>query len=286
MAHRAAFGIAAAFIFALGGCAAGSRAPVPYVAAADAVETVSDAADAMTGQRVTSSARAGAAISATNLLGSAMRSFPSIAQALTDGASGRLSNMTGSSVVAGSEALIRPNYGRESGFCQDSAGYNRKGIPSLDTTFGWQSGVLANAGADERGSLTWSATIGGTAYEGSIGSLALATGHRNTDCPVSMPAYTVRGGAPVGDFSIPVTVTYLGNQLRGLTVSHAALPDGWTLSVATKHDRRGNLAIDGTFTQISAHIAAFHVDARGNGTLTIESNGAQYRIDDWLVSGT
>ena len=61
---------------------------------------------------------------------------------------------------------MRPSFGNVSAYCQSSAGYTAKGIPSLDSTFGWQSGTFSGGTrmTDGLRFATWSANATGRAY--------------------------------------------------------------------------------------------------------------------------
>jgi hypothetical protein len=73
-------------------------------------------------------------------------------------------------------------------------------------------------------------------------------------------------------------------MLWNLSVSNAMFSGGEILDVATSSDRQasfmGFIAKDGT------QLAELRADGFGNGTLTITSTGAQYRLADWIVTGT
>jgi hypothetical protein len=74
MVRLAAVALAALWGLAITGCAGGSFAqPGLSLPAADGVQTVSDAADALDGHRVSASENAKAAIAATDALGSFVR---------------------------------------------------------------------------------------------------------------------------------------------------------------------------------------------------------------------
>lgn len=175
-------------------------------------------------------------------------------------------------------------------FCGDSAGYDPTGVASLDETFGYQGGVLSGGTRTTagRGFVKWSATPSGTAFQGPIGSLSIATGTQNVSCPIATPDFTLNGGTAVGTYSIPISVVFHHAELWNLSVNNAPLPGGDTLNVTTNKARRqGNRAyVTGTVSNGNTSIATFSVNAFGNGTLTVTSTGAQYRIVDWTVIGS
>ncbi len=45
------------------------------------------------------------------------------------------------------------------------------------------------------------------------------------------------------------------------------------------------LAVTGVITKGETELGSFDENAAGNGTLTVTSTGAQYRIKDWIVVG-
>ena len=185
------------------------------------------------------------------------------------------------------EFIMMPGTRASSSFCSDSAGFDPSGIVSLDSTFGWQGGVLSGGArtAEGNGFVTWSATPSGTAFQGAIGSLNVATATQNLSCPIAHPAFTLAGGTQIGTYTIPMSATFHHGRLWSVTVSHAMLPGGDTLTVKTNHARhQGNHNyIAGKIANGRTSIATFGVNAFGNGTLTVTSTGAQYKVVDWIV---
>jgi hypothetical protein len=207
--------------------------------------------------------------------------FPIAAKGFARDTSSQLSVAGVKEVASGSE-LIVPG-GNPYRFCQDSAGYSLTGIPSLDASFGWQGGVLSGGSLSVNGdSFGLTASIAGTGIEGALGSLALVTGTPNTGCPIALPAYSLSGGASVGSVSIPVHVAFHGRILSDLTIRHASLPGNYALDVVTRRGTGNQVQVLGELTQGKTRVATLRLDALGDGTLTITSTGAQYKIVDWI----
>jgi hypothetical protein len=173
-------------------------------------------------------------------------------------------------------------------YCQDSAGYNAAGIPSLDAAFGWRGGTLASPVPTrniERGGLvTLSSRQSGVAFAGPIGALSILAGRSNISCPIDTPAYGLAGGAPSGDFSMSVRVTYRHGTLWDLSVSEASFSGGYRLDViTTRGANRARTSVAGALTNGRTRIATLATDTFGDGELTITSTGVQYRMIDWTV---
>jgi hypothetical protein len=185
------------------------------------------------------------------------------------------------------EFVVMPGSRSSNGFCSDSAGFDPTGIVSLDSTFGWQGGVLGGATrtVEGNGFVTWSATPSGTVFAGVIGSLSIATATQNFSCPIARPEFRLAGGNPIGTYTIPISATFHRGRLWSLSVPHATLPGGDTLSARTNHARRpeSHEYIRGSVSAGRTSVATFGVNAFGNGTLTVTSTGAQYKIADWIV---
>jgi hypothetical protein len=187
--------------------------------------------------------------------------------------------------VASDSELIVPT-GNPYRFCQDAAGYSLTGIPSLDATFGWEGGVLSGGTVFVGGdSFRLSATIGGTAVQGALDSLALVAGTPSSSCPIATPAYTLSGGASIGTITIPVRIAFHGRVLSDLTIDRASILGTYTLNVVTRREQGNEVEVLGALTQGRTRIATLHLDAFGDGTLTVTSTGAQYKIVDWVVVG-
>ncbi|MBV8374752.1 MAG: hypothetical protein JO302_04520, partial [Candidatus Eremiobacteraeota bacterium] len=144
-------------------------------------------------------------------------------------------------LTADAQFVMMPGSQGSNAFCEDSAGYDPSGIPSLDETFGWQGGALSGASRSAIGKtlVRWSATPTGTVYRASIGALSIGTGTQNTTCPIGTPGFTLSGGTAIGTYSIPLVVMFRHGMLTYLSVRHATLPNGDTLNVRTTGGRRG-----------------------------------------------
>jgi hypothetical protein len=186
----------------------------------------------------------------------------------------------GKRILSASELVQR---GRS--YCQSAAGYLAGGIPSLDETFGWQSGAYTggNHGTDSRGSAVWSAKASGAVLQGSIGSLSIA---RNgaASCPMNAPAFIVKGGTSANAFTLPIAMEFRRGELVNLSVVNGRFASGDTLEVATRSDRR-SAEVLGVIMNGRTELATFRTNSSGDGTLTITSSGAQYTIGDWIVVG-
>jgi hypothetical protein len=270
-------------------------------ATTDDAQTVSDAADALVAHRSSASQNARAAIGVADGFGSFVRDLSDDEQflsgfararrggriSLRDGfarASAQVTPATAGRVFSASQLIMRPSIGDVSAFCQSSAGADLKGIPSLDESFGWQSGAYSGGTRTSNGDAfsTWSATATGAAVLAPIGDLGIA---RNGDesCPMIAPALAVSGARASNAFSIPMTLTYRNGKLWDVNVSGGAFSDGERLDVTTSPTRRST--ISGVITNGPTELASFRENTRGDGTLTITSTGAQYKIADWVVVG-
>ncbi len=295
MARPATLGVAALTGLLIAGCAGGSFGQAGLsLPAADGVQTVSDAADALDSHRASASENARSAIAVTDALGSFVRDISADQRTLAGRRAGavgtaRLSREyvaehNGKQILSGSELVLRQNAGAAD-YCQNSAGYSVNGIPSLGETFGWQSGALdgGTRTSDERGAATWSARASGAIVQGAIGTLSLARNAGNATCPMNAPAFILRGGTSENPFEMPVAVTFRGGSLANLSVADGKFADGDTLDVTTTGRQR--VEIDGVITDGRTQLATFRTDAAGRGTLTITSTGAQYSLADWIVVG-
>jgi hypothetical protein len=213
--------------------------------------------------------------------------LPSLKAGFADVSSGTL-NVGGKSVLAASsEFVMMPGTRSSSSFCGDSAGYDPSGIASLDETFGAQGGILSGGSRHALGNafVQWAATPTGTAYQAAIGSLSIGTGTQNVTCPITIPNFTLTGGTAIGTYSIPIGITFHRGKLWSVTVRNGMLPGGDTLNVRTNRSHRqgGRALIDGSIASGKTPVAGFVVNTFGNGTLTIVSTGAVYKIVDWVV---
>lgn len=290
MARLAALAAAALAGLMLTDCAGGSFGqPGLSLPAADGVQTVSDAADALVANRTTASQKAKAAIAVTDGFGSFVREISADQRSLAG--TGRnvparsLRDYTvernGKRILSASE-LVRS--GRS--YCQSGAGYLSGGIPSLDETFGWQSGAYTGGkhGTDARGSAVWSANASGAVLQGSIGSLSIARSAGVASCPMSAPSFVVKGGTSANAFTMPISMEFRRGELVNLSVVNARFASGDTLAVTTRGDREST-HVRGVIMNGRIQVATFRTNASGDGTLTITSSGAQYTIGDWIVVG-
>lgn len=293
MARPAAFAVAALAGFLLAGCFGPAGLSLP--AGSDGVQTVSDAADALDVHRSTGSENAKSAIAVTDALGSFVRDISADQRALT------LSQKAGSHafpsvrhymverdgkrIFSGSELVMHESAGL-SGYCQSSAGYSISGIPSLDDTFGWESGALSDGrrAADTRGLALWSAHASGAVVQGAIGSLSIVRNDASATCPMRAPAFVLKGGTSANAFEIPIAMAFLHGQLFNLSVADGTFASGDTLDVTTTN--RQPVQVNGVIASGHRQLATFRTNASGNGRLTITSTGAQYVVADWIVSGT
>ncbi len=298
MARSATLAVAALTGLLLAGCSGGTfpQAGLSLPAASgDGLQTVSDAADALDGHRSTATADAKAAIAVTDALGSFVRDISSDQRALamvnrpqtlrpihsirqyTVEANGRR-------ITAGSAIIMRSGLGR---YCQSSAGYSEDGIPSLDASFGWQSGALTGGTrtTDARGGARWSANASGSVIQGAIGALSIAHGYSGAACPMSAPAFVLKGGNAQNAFSLPLSVAFHRGDLTNLSVVNGRFANGENLEVTTRSNHQP-AEVEGVVAKGRTQVATFRTNATGYGTLTITSTGAQYVIADWIVVGT
>lgn len=291
MARLAALAAAALAGLMLTACAGGSFGQAGLsLPAADGVQTVSDAADALVANRTTASQKAKAAIAVTDGFGSFVREITADQRSLA-GRAGRnmaarsLRDYTvernGKRILSASE-LVRS----ARSYCQSAAGYLAGGIPSLDETFGWQSGAYTGGkrGTDARGSAVWSANASGAVLQGSIGSLSIARNAGAASCPMNAPSFVVKGGTSANAFTMPISMEFRRGELVNLSVVNARFASGDTLAVTTRGDREST-HVRGIIMNGRIQVATFRTNASGDGTLTITSSGAQYTIGDWIVVG-
>jgi hypothetical protein len=286
MARLATLGVAALLGLALAGCSGGTIGQAGVsLPSADGVQTISDAADALDAHRSSATQSARAAIAVTDALGSFVRDVNAQQRAqagLRHSAAAR-----NRQVVSRSVTVMRLGAGYVTGFCQGSAGYSARGIPSLDETFGWESGAFSGGSrtADGHGSVTWLANASGAVVQGPIGGLSIGRGGSDVTCPMMVPPFVLRGGTSASAFSIPIAMTFRRGTLENLNVVGARFSSGETL-YATSETNRRRFALIGTIIKDRTQLGTFRTDAAGNGTMTVTSTGAQYVISDWLVAGT
>jgi hypothetical protein len=291
MVRLAAIAIAALTGLLIAGCAGGSFAqPGLSLPAADGVQTVSDAADAIDGHRTLASENAKSAIAATDALGSFVREISAAARALTQQGGGhRIASLIrqytferdGKRILSGSELVARG-----SDYCQSSAGYSADGIPSLDATFGWEGGALSGGSRSSgaHGAAVWSANASGAVVQSPIGGLSIARTSASRSCPLTAPAFVLNGGTSENAFSLPISMAFRRGALTNLSVVNGRFANGESLEVTTPN--RQAVEVDGFIARGETRVASFRTDASGNGTLTITSTGAQYVVADWIVIGT
>ncbi len=292
MGRPATIAVAAVVGMLLAACTGGgfgqSGISLP-TAAGDGLQTVSDAADALDVHRSSASENARAAIGATDAVGSFVRDV-SHAERLLDGNGPRRTRQLAESraddkrIVSGSYLHLQHGFGNVTDFCQSSAGYSAAGIPSLDVTFGWQSGAFSGGAraTDDRGSATWSANAGGNIVEGSIGALSLKRAAGGSSCPLTAPAFLIDGADAVNAFSIPISMAFHRGELASLSVANGMFANGESLDVTSSTNRHGTI-VNGVIRTGRTRLGTFRTDGSGNGTLTITSSGAQYVVADWIV---
>jgi hypothetical protein len=188
----------------------------------------------------------------------------------------------------GSGIVLLPGRGVTTGYCQDSAGYSTAGFPSLDATFGWEGGTLdsqisATRTTEGDGAITLASIEQGQTFVGPIGSLATVAQRHAGSCPAASAAYRLSGGEPAGVFIAPIRATYRDGRLRRLSVSGASFSGGYRLNAVTTTAGLETPRVTGTLSGRGFRVAEFETDAFGNGTLTIASTGAQYRLIDWTI---
>jgi hypothetical protein len=290
MIRFAAIGIAALAGLLLAGCAGGSFGQAGLsLPAADGVQTVSDAADAIDGHRTLASENAKAAIAATDALGSFVREISADQRTLAQHGAGRQMarlirqytvERNGKRILSGSELVTRG-----SDYCQSAAGYSVDGIPSLDATFGWEGGAVSGGSRSSgRGASVWSANASGAVVQSPIGGLSLSRAGSSASCPVTAPAFILNGGTSENAFSLPISMAFRHGALTNLSVVSGRFANGESLEVTTAN--RQPVEVDGLVARGHTRVASLRVDASGNGTLTITSTGAQYVVADWIVVGT
>jgi hypothetical protein len=298
MARPATIAVAALVGLFLAGCAGGGFGQTGVslpMAAGDGVQTVSDAADALDVHRSSASENAKAAIGATDAIGSFVRDVGRAERILrgsrAEAVSPRSAMLLAQSWTTGGKRVVSGSYlhlahalGNVTDFCESSAGFTPAGIPSLDATFGWQSGAFSGGAraSDDHGSATWSADAAGEIVEGAIGALSIRRAAGGSSCPLTSPAFLLDGADAANAFSIPVSIAFHRGQLSSLSVANGTFANGQSLDVTTSLSRH-SLVVNGTIRQGRTRLATFRTNAAGNGTLTITSSGAQYVVADWIV---
>ncbi|HEY6326283.1 MAG TPA: hypothetical protein VIW73_07210 [Candidatus Cybelea sp.] len=299
MARPATIAVATLIGLLVAGCTGGGFGQTgvsPPSGASDGVQTVSDAADALDVHRASATENAKAAIGATDAAGSFVRDVGRAERALSGSYSGgnagpgrprglaQIWAADDKRIVSGSYIRLQRSFGNVTDFCESSAGFTTAGIPSLDVTFGWQSGAFSGGAraSDERGSATWSATASGEIIEGAIGALSIKRAAGGGTCPLSAPAFLLDGADATNAFSIPVSIAFHRGQLSNLSIANATFANGESLDVTSSASRHG-ASVNGVIRNGRTRLAAFRTNASGTGTLTITSSGAQYVVADWIV---
>jgi hypothetical protein len=203
--------------------------------------------------------------------------------------SSRLGTASGKQIAFDSAVVMLPSQGNVTDYCEQSAGYSLTGIPSLDTTFGWQTASFSEAAraTDGHGMATWSATENGETFQAPIGSLAIAQNAVDPECPMTATEFSVTGTSTARSaFSIPISVTFRRGLLVSISVAHAKVgSETLDVATATNRPRADGAYVRGVIKGARTEVATFHTDGFGDGTLTITSTGAQYVISDWTVVG-
>jgi hypothetical protein len=254
---------------------------------------VSDAADALDVHRSSASENAKAAIGATDALGAFVRDLSDAENILSRPTRAQSHHVVHRAVargsrdkriISGSDLVIQPSLGNVSTFCQSSAGYSVTGIPSLDVTFGWQSGALSGGAraTEDHGFTTWSANASGEIVRSAIGALSIRRGAGSSSCPMTAPAFSLDGADVADAFSIPISLAFRRGVISSVSVANATFANGESLDATTVANRQ-SLEVDGVVRNGRTKVATFRTNASGNGTLTITSTGAQYVIADWIV---
>jgi hypothetical protein len=281
----------------------------------EGVQTVSDVADALDTHRSSASESAKTAIAATDAVGSVLREISDAERILSRSARNEprkvvrrlvlsgpaittlrtfseLSSRGNRRVISGSDFVMQPTVGNVTQFCESSAGFSVTGIPSLDVTFGWESGAFSGGArsAEGHGLALWSANASGEIVQAPIGGLAVKRGAGSISCPMTAPAFALSGPAVSDAFSIPISLAFRHGELSGISVANAKFANGESLDMTTGRNRqpleRQPFEVNGVLRDGRAQVATFQANAAGDGTLTVTSTGAQYVIADWIVVGT
>lgn len=289
MGRRAAFAIAAFVGLLLTGCYGPfgqSGVSVPY--AVDDAQTVSDAADALLAHGSSATDNARAAIGVTNGVGSFIRDIGRNELAIEHAPRRNISRNSAQlarSFFTASQLVLRPSIANVAPFCESGAGMGLNGIASLDASFGWQSGAYGGGTRTTNGGTfaTWSAIATGAAVEAPIGQLGVMR-HGGNSCPMMNPTYTIDGARNDNGFSIPISLTYHDGRLWDVSVSGGTFTNGERLDMSSTPPTM-RFAVMGIITKAETELGSFTENAAGDGTLTVTSTGAQYRIKNWIVVG-
>ncbi len=292
MARKSRLAVASILGLLFAGCSGSIGQNGASLPVADGVQTVSDAADALDTHRASASQNAIAAIGATNAFGSTVRDLVGDESAVTgrllrgvvrySGGALIVRERTFSKRVASASLLsVQQRQMASNAFCQEAAGYTVNGIPSLDTSFGWEGRIEPSGMRSEstRGIATWSARAAGNIYQAAIGSLTLVP-TAATSCAPMLGRYALRGSTTRDGFTMPIAATFHQGKLVHLTAGDATFSSGETLRAISSGRP---LHVDGVINSGVMTIGTFRTDAFGNGTLTIVSSGAQYSITDWIA---
>ncbi len=213
--------------------------------------------------------------------------FPIALDGYDETSSDTLSIASSKAIDSGAEFVLGPAQSGKSNFCSDSAGFSATGVQTLNETFGWQGGVLSGGSrtVNADGSVTWAATHTGFSAKGALGSLSVNAGTQNTACPITTPMFMLAGGTTLGNYTIPISVTYLHGMVESLTISNATLTNGDTLNVSTTASAAPSSSsfITASVASGGTQISILAVNGYGDGTLTVTATGRQFAVVDWHV---
>lgn len=195
------------------------------------------------------------------------------------------------------ELIVEPaaKDGSSEAECGNSAGFNATPYKKTGSIGGWNGISSGSRTLNSDGSVTWAAVHAGSTFRGPAGSLSIVQGSPDTSCPITPPGeFSLSGGSVVGNYNIPVSVTYDRGFLQNLTVTNATLANGDTLNVVTNGTPPNYsdpnfvtgtiLTSGGKSTKVAS---TFNTDAFGNGTLTVYTSDPNvvlyYTIADWHV---
>jgi hypothetical protein len=184
-----------------------------------------------------------------------------------------------------------------SSFCSDDGGFSIAAVDEADglnyNSYGWAAQVTSGTRTiNSNGTVTWVANHQGNSVFGPAGSVTLdATAPGNT-CPIS--PYSVTGPEAAGNRSMTVTATYDDGLLQSMNISNASLNSAilgtgglvaLTMNVSTTSGASPSSSnfIVGTISASKTTLASFQVDAFGDGTLSVVSDGISntFVITDW-----
>ena len=248
MARFQLFASVAACVFALAGCGDAYSG----LSATQGVENVGDAA-AVVAHRPTGTQYATVTIGAIDTLGEVLGGLAS--------------------------ANDRSGIGRA--FCTTFAGTGRS-VPALGVTIGWQGTISGRLLPTSAVTTTTAATAVGSTFQGSTDSLAALSHTQLRGCPNSAPPFAIADETNASSFKIALRADYRSGRLASLNVLRATFGE-YTMFFTTA--RNGRVPhIQGSLDDGRTRVASISSDAFGNGSVTITSTGAEYRLHDWNVS--